>query len=145
MTRLPLIAGSLLLGLTALPLGGAQAQDVAAGQRVFGQCRACHIVDATDRNGVGPNLYGVVGRRAASRESFTRYSANLKQLGGEGYTWTEENLRAYLANPKAVAPQGSMAFPGLRQEQQLTDVIAYLKSASAAAPAGAAPAAPAGG
>jgi len=145
MTRLPLIAGSLLLGLTALPLGGAQAQDVAAGQRVFGQCRACHIVDATDRNGVGPNLYGVVGRRAASRESFTRYSANLKQLGGEGYTWTEENLRAYLANPKAVAPQGSMAFPGLRQEQQLTDVIAYLKSAAAAAPAGAAPAAPAGG
>ena len=95
---------------------------------------------------MGPNLYGVVGRRAASRESFTRYSANLKQMGGEGYTWTEANLRAYLANPKAVVPQGSMAFPGLRQEQQITDVIAYIQSVSAAAPAGAAPAAaPAGG
>ena len=137
MVRISVIAAPLLLGLVALPTGGAQAQDVAAGQRVFAQCRACHIIDASDRNGVGPNLYNVVGRRAASRESYTRYSANLKQLGSEGYTWTEENLRAYLANPKAVAPQGSMAFPGLRQEQQLTDVIAYLKSVPTAAPAAA--------
>ena len=137
MVRISVIAAPLLMGLVALPAGGAQAQDVAAGQRVFAQCRACHVADASDRNGVGPNLYNVVDRRAASRESYTRYSANLKQLGSEGYTWTEDNLRAYLANPKAVAPQGSMAFPGLRQEQQITDVIAYLKSVPAAAPAAA--------
>ena len=141
MVRLSLIAAPLLIGLVALPMDGARAQDVAAGQRVFAQCRACHIADASDRNAVGPNLYGVVGRRAASRESYTRYSANMKQLGESGHAWTEENLRAYLANPKAVAPQGSMAFPGLRQEQQITDVIAYLKSLPTAAPAGAAPAA----
>ncbi|TPG58561.1 cytochrome c family protein [Roseomonas nepalensis] len=141
MIRISVIAAPLLLGLVALPSGGAQAQDVAAGQRVFAQCRACHIADASDRNAVGPNLYGVVGRRAASRESYTRYSANMKQLGADGHVWTEENLHAYLANPKAVAPQGSMAFPGLRQEQQINDVIAYLKSVPTAAPAGAAPAA----
>ena len=96
---------------------------------------------------MGPNLWNVVGRRAAERANF-RYSANMRQLGESGHTWTEENLRAYLANPKAVAPQGSMAFPGLRQEQQITDVIAYLKSLPTAAPAGApaaAPAAPAPG
>ncbi|MBI0535259.1 cytochrome c family protein [Roseomonas sp. KE2513] len=139
MDRLSAIAASLLLGLVALP-GCARAQDVAAGQRVFSQCRACHLADSSDRNGVGPNLGGVVGRQAASRASFTRYSANLKQLGESGYSWTEENLRAYLANPKAVAPQGSMAYPGLRNEQQLTDVIAYLKSVSEA-PAAAPPAA----
>ena len=67
MVRISVIAAPLLLGLVALPTGGAQAQDVAAGQRVFAQCRACHIIDASDRNGVGPNLYNVVGRRAASR------------------------------------------------------------------------------
>ena len=139
MFRPTALAAPLLIGLLALPSGAARAQDVAAGQRVFGQCRACHMVDASDRNAVGPNLYGVVGRRAASRESYTRYSANLKQLGSEGYVWTEENLRAYLANPKAVAPQGSMAYAGLRNEQQLTDVIAYMKSVTAAAPAAAPP------
>ncbi len=103
--------------------------DGAAGQRVFGQCRACHVVENNGRNGVGPNLHGVVGRRAASIESF-RYSANMRELGEAGHSWTEENLRAYLANPKSVVPRGSMAFPGLRNPQQIEDVIAYLKSQS---------------
>jgi cytochrome c len=98
-----------------------------AGQRVFNQCRACHVADNNGRNGVGPNLYGVVGRRAASIENF-RYSANMKELGEGGHTWTEEQLRAYLTNPKAVVPKGIMSFPGLRNPQQVEDVIAYLKS-----------------
>ena len=101
--------------------------DAAAGQRVFNQCRACHIVDNNGRNGVGPNLHGVVGRRAAAIEGF-RYSANMKELGEAGHSWTEENLRAYLTNPKAVVPKGIMSFPGLRNPQQVEDVIAYLKS-----------------
>ena len=118
-----------LATLSALPLT-ARAQDAAAGERVFAQCRACHAVpNAQARNMVGPNLHNVVGRRAASIEGF-RYSQNMQQLGSQGHTWTEENLRAYLANPKAVAPQGSMSFPGLRNEQQLNDVIAYLKANS---------------
>ncbi|WP_376097156.1 c-type cytochrome [Roseomonas sp. CCTCC AB2023176] len=116
--------------LSALPWAGAHAQDAAAGERVFAQCRACHAVpNAQARNMVGPNLHNVVGRRAASIEGF-RYSQNMQQLGQGGHTWTEENLRAYLTNPKAVAPQGSMSFPGLRNEQQLNDVIAYLKANS---------------
>ncbi len=109
----------------------AQAQDgdPAAGQRVFNQCRACHQIENNGRNGVGPNLHGVVGRRAASIEGF-RYSANMRQLAEGGLTWDDANLRRYLTNPKDLVPQGSMAFPGLRNPTQLNDVIAYLKQNS---------------
>jgi cytochrome c len=115
---------------TALAIApfAAQAQDATAGQRVFNQCRACHTIDAGGRNGVGPNLHGVVGRAAGSIEGF-RYSANMQEWR-QGQTWTEENLRRYIANPKDVLPRGSMAFPGIRNEQQLNDLIAYLKAQS---------------
>jgi len=117
---LPVLA---LLGLAAVP--AAQAQDAAAGQRVYNQCRACHLIDSNGRNTIGPNLFGVVGRRAGSVEGF-RYSANMRQLAEGGLTWDEATLRRYLTNPKDVVPQGSMAFAGLRNPQQLTDLLAYL-------------------
>jgi len=101
------------------------AQDAEAGQRVFNQCRACHNADKGGRNGVGPNLWGIVDRKAASIEGF-RYSTNMRTLGEGGHVWTIENLTSYITNPKAVAPQGSMAFAGLRNEQQLKDLLAYL-------------------
>lgn len=120
LTRLALSAA-----IVALAAPAAQAQDVAAGQRVFNQCRACHTIDAGGRNGVGPNLHGVVGRRAASVENF-RYSANMRQLAEGGLTWTTENLHRYLTNPKDLVPQGTMAFAGIRNEQQRNDLIAFL-------------------
>jgi len=110
----------------ALP---AMAQDAAAGQRVFNQCRACHTIDRGGRNAVGPNLHGVVGRPAAHIESF-RYSAPMRERAQAGLAWNEETLRAYLRDPKAVVPGGSMSFPGLRNEQQVNDVLAYLKQQS---------------
>jgi cytochrome c len=113
--------------LAVAPLGLAQAQDAAAGQRVFNTCRACHTIDAGGRNGVGPNLHGIVGRAAGSVANF-RYSANMRTLAEGGLTWTEENLRRYITNPKDVVPQGSMAYPGLRNEQQMNDLIAFLKA-----------------
>lgn len=109
----------------------AAAQDAAAGQRVFNQCRACHTVDQGGRNGVGPNLHGVFGRRAAALEGF-RYSAPMRAKAGEGLVWNADNLRAYLTDPKAVVPAGSMAFVGIRNEQQLNDLLAYLERASTA-------------
>jgi cytochrome c len=114
-------------GLLALAAPAAQAQDAAAGQRVFNQCRACHVIENNGRNGVGPNLFGVVGRRAASIEGF-RYSANMRTLAEGGLTWTPENLHRYLTNPKDLVPQGTMAFAGLRNEQQRNDLIAYLQA-----------------
>lgn len=124
------LAATALAGLLAAP---AQAQDVAAGQRAFGQCRACHTVEQGGRNGVGPNLHGVFGRRAGAVEGF-RYSAPMRAKGEGGLTWTPEALAPYLENPREVVPGTSMAFAGLRQEAQRTDVIAYLRQATGAAP-----------
>ncbi|TQF77633.1 cytochrome c family protein [Elioraea sp. Yellowstone] len=126
MKRILLAATAVALAAVTTP---AAAQDAAAGQRVFNQCRACHTIEAGGRNGVGPNLHGVVGRKAASVDGF-RYSPNMRELAEGGLTWTEENLDKYLTNPKSLVPRGSMAFAGLRNEQQRKDVIAYLKQNS---------------
>ena len=128
MRRLTLIPATALAAAFALAPFAANAQDgdPAAGQRVFNQCRACHTINEGGRNGVGPNLHGVVGRAAGTVEGF-RYSAAMQEWR-EGKSWTEENLRAYLADPKALIPRGSMSFAGLRNPQQLNDVIAYLKA-----------------
>jgi cytochrome c len=115
------------LAILFLSAGIAAAQeaggDPAAGQRVFNtQCRACHTIG---RNMVGPNLQGVLGRRAGSIEGF-RYSGPMREKAEGGLAWSDDNLRAYIRNPKAVVPGGSMSFPGLRNEQQLNDLVAYL-------------------
>ena len=115
--------------LAALPFA-AQAQEAGNaenGQRLFNQCRACHTANQGGRNGVGPNLHGVVGRAAGAVEGF-RYSANLRERAGAGLVWNEENLTAYLRDPKAVLPQGNMSFQGFRDNvQNARDVIAYLR------------------
>jgi len=103
----------------------ARAQETEAGKRVYNQCRACHSIEAGGRNGVGPNLHGVFGRKAGAVEGF-RYSQNLKEQAAAGLTCDEPTLRAYLANPKTVLPQGAMSYAGLRNEQQLNDLITYL-------------------
>jgi cytochrome c len=120
------LAAAFALGLAA-HAAPAVAQDAAAGQRVFNQCRACHNIAEGGRNQVGPNLWAIYGRPAASIEGF-RYSAPMRERGQGGLVWTEENLRAYLANPRDVVPGGSMAFAGIRNPQQLNDLIAYLRA-----------------
>jgi cytochrome c len=116
--------------LAVLAFGAPQpaaAQDAEAGRRVYNQCRACHTIDAGGRNGVGPNLHGVVGRKAGAIDGF-RYSADMKAKADGGLTWNEETLRAYIANPKAVVPAGSMSYPGLKNEQQMNDLLAFMKA-----------------
>jgi cytochrome c len=122
-------AAALLLG-TVVPVA-ASAQDTAAGQRVFNQCRSCHTINAGGRNGVGPNLHGVWERAAAKVEGF-RYSAPMREKAAAGLVWTEDNLRAYLRDPKAVVPAGAMSFAGVKNDQQLADLLGYLKQASTA-------------
>ena len=112
-----------VMGLALAP--AAQAQNAEAGRTVYNQCRACHTIDAGGRNGVGPNLHAVVGRRAGAVEGF-RYSAAMRTAAEGGLTWTPENLSRYLANPKDLVPGGSMAFAGLRNEQQRKDLIAWM-------------------
>lgn len=120
------LAAMFALGVAAHSAPAA-AQDAAAGQRVFAQCRACHNIAEGGRNQVGPNLWAIYGRRAASVEGF-RYSAPMTERAQAGLTWTEENLRTYLRNPRDLVPGGSMAFAGIRNDQQLTDLIAFLRA-----------------
>ncbi|NOG71916.1 cytochrome c family protein [Roseicella sp. DB1501] len=124
MKRAILTIGIALGAIHSLP---AAAQDAAAGQRVFSQCRVCHVIEDNGRNGVGPNLHGVVGRKAASVASYS-YSPAMKAKGEEGWIWTEENLNTYLENPRGVVPGTKMSFPGLKDETQRKNVIAFLKS-----------------
>lgn len=116
-----------LLVLVLAVTSTASAQEAAAGGRVFNQCRACHTINAGARSGVGPNLHGIIGRKTAAAEGF-RYSPAMREKGQSGHTWTEENLRSYLQNPREVVPGTTMSYPGLKNEQQLNDLIAYLKS-----------------
>jgi cytochrome c len=125
MSKRILLPALAVLGLALAP--AAQAQNAEAGRTVYNQCRACHTIEAGGRNGVGPNLHAVVGRRAGAVEGF-RYSAPMRTAAEGGLTWTPENLDRYLTNPKDLVPAGSMAFAGLRNEQQRKDLIAFLAS-----------------
>lgn len=98
--------------------------DAAAGQKTFAQCRACHSVDA-GKNGLGPSLYGIVGRKAASAEGFKTYSPAMQK---SGLTWTEDNLKKYLTDPKGFIAGNRMVFAGLKKPGDADNVIAYLKT-----------------
>lgn len=119
------IALAAVIGLAAVP---AHADgDAAAGKKVFRKCQACHTAGEGEANKVGPNLHGVIGRAAGTVDGYTRYSDAVKN---SGVTWDEESLAKYLHNPKEFIPGNHMAFPGLRKEKDVENVIAYLKSES---------------
>ncbi len=99
--------------------------DAAAGEKVFKKCKACHAVGEDAKNKVGPILNGIVGSAAGQKEGF-KYSANLLELAEGGLTWDDETLSAYLTKPKDVIPKGKMSFAGLKKEEDIANVIAYL-------------------
>ncbi len=101
--------------------------DPAAGEKVFKKCQACHAVGEGAKNKVGPSLNGVVGSPAGQVEDF-KYSANLLELAEGGLVWDEETLTAYLHKPKDVVPKTKMSFAGLRKDEDVANVIAYLKT-----------------
>jgi cytochrome c len=99
--------------------------DPEAGEVIFKQCAACHSLDP-DTNKQGPTLAGIFGRRAGTVEDFNYSDANKNS----GIVWNENILRKYLAAPQAVVPGTKMTFIGLKDPQQVEDVIAYLKEAT---------------
>ena len=101
--------------------------DAAAGKAVFNQCRACHQVGPEAHNSVGPVLNGIVGRKAGEEPGYNYSDANK----GSGLTWDEATLREYLKNPKAKVPGTKMVFPGIARDNQLDNLIAYLKQIKA--------------
>jgi cytochrome c len=99
------------------------ADDAAAGEKVFAQCAACHTVGASAQNSVGPVLNGVVGRAAGTYPGY-RYSSAMRK---SGLTWDEATLKQYLRGPDKMVPGTKMTFPGLSSDDDLANVIAYLK------------------
>jgi cytochrome c len=118
--RRTLIAGLLLAGSATAAL----AADPAAGQKVFtAQCGICHAVVAGE-NRIGPTLFGVVGRPAGSVPGFN-YTADHKKLG---IAWDAATLDKYLANPRAMVPDTSMVYAGLKDDAERADLVAYLET-----------------
>jgi cytochrome c len=118
MRSLVLSAAFLLVGL-----GSAQAQDAAAGEKVFAQCRACHQVGESAKNAVGPVLNGLFGRKAGTVEGYNYSPANKNS----GLTWDEATFRDYIKDPRAKIPGTKMVYAGLKDEQRVNDLVAYLK------------------
>lgn len=123
MTKVKLFAAAVLFGLAASP---AVAMDAEAGAKVFKKCAACHVADEA-KNKVGPHLLGIVDRPVAAVEGF-KYSKGMMAFAEGDKVWDEETLAAYLAKPRAVVKGTRMAFAGLKKDEDLANVIAYLKS-----------------
>jgi cytochrome c len=100
--------------------------DPAAGEKVFNKCKACHVADEA-QNRVGPHLVGLFGRQAGSVEGF-KYSDAMK---GSGVTWSEETISEYIADPRGYIKGNRMAFVGLKDEEDIANLVAYLKEATA--------------
>ena len=104
------------------------AQDAENGAEVFKKCRACHQIGAGAKNAVGPVLNGLFGRKSGTIEGFTYSDANK----GSGVTWDEPTFASYITDPRAFMPGNKMAFKGLKDPDDVKDLIAFLKQYDAA-------------
>lgn len=111
--------GIITLSAPALAMDG----DAAAGEKVFKKCKACHLVDEA-KNKVGPHLVNLFGRQPGSIEDY-KYSSKMVEFG-EGKVWDAELVGEYLAAPKKVVKGTKMAFAGLKKDEDVANVIAYL-------------------
>ncbi len=114
------------------------AADPAAGEKVFAKCTACHSTNSGGANGIGPNLYGVIGSPIGKHAAGFAYSSALTGMGGN---WDYAAMDAWLENPRGFAPGTKMSFAGLGKGEDRANVIAYLK-ANGGGPAYPEPAAP---
>ena len=116
----PLILAAAIVAATP---GAALAQDAAAGEKIFAQCRACHQIGPTAKNAVGPVLNGLFGRKSGSVEGYNYSEANKNS----GIVWDEPTFAEYIKDPKAKVPGTKMIFAGLKDEKRIQDLTAYLK------------------
>jgi cytochrome c len=106
---------------------GAQSGDAARGERLFTQqCKICHTVDKDGRNGVGPNLHGLFGQKAGETSGFSSSEAIKKS----GIVWDDKTVADYLKDPKGRVPGTKMVYAGMKRQDQLDDMIAYLRKAT---------------
>jgi cytochrome c len=107
----------------AASTAAASAQDVAAGEQSFKKCLPCHSVGEAAKNKVGPELNGLDGRKAGASEGFNYTEANKNS----GITWNESVFKDYIKDPRAKIPGTKMVFAGIKNEQEVNDLWAYLK------------------
>ena len=100
------------------------AGDPVPGKAVFARCAICHNVEKDGGNGVGPNLFGIMGRKAASVDGFN-YSGPMK---ASGIVWNDDKLSQWVAGPAKMVPGTKMAFAGITSKGQIADVVAYLNT-----------------
>lgn len=118
MCRLLFVAATLAI----MPIS-AQAQDAAAGEKSFNKCRSCHQVGVTAKNTVGPLLNGLFGRKSGTVEGYNYSEPNKNS----GITWDETTFAEYIKDPKAKIPGTKMSFSGIKNEQEIKDLTAFLK------------------
>ena len=125
MNRIVLAVALATLGLGNLAF--ADEAKVAAGEKVFKKCKACHAVGESAKNKVGPQLNDLFGRVPGSIEGY-KYSKAMVAYGKDGKVWDEENLAAYLAGPKKVIKGTKMSFAGLKKPDDIANIIEYLET-----------------
>jgi cytochrome c len=108
--------------LVALVSSAASAQgDPEKGRKLFNRCKACHVVEE-EKNKIGPYLFGVLGREAGSVPDLEYSDA----MENSGVVWSDETIAAYLKDPKGYIAGNRMAFPGLKKDEEIADLLAYL-------------------
>ncbi len=130
MTFKTMAIGALTVLAVTLPIS-AEAADAAAGKKVFKKCAACHKLTA--KNGVGPGLAGIIGRKVASTD-YKRYSKDFKALGEKGVVWNAETLASFVHMPKkwVASELGKkkakirMAFAGVKKQKDVDNLVAFL-------------------
>ena len=125
MNRIVLAVALATLGFGNLAFAGEA--EVAAGEKVFKKCKACHAVGESAKNKVGPQLNDLFGRVPGSIEGY-KYSKAMVAYGEDGKVWDEENLAAYLAGPKKVVKGTKMSFAGLKKPDDIANIIEYLET-----------------
>lgn len=103
--------------------------DAVKGKKVFAKCMACHTIE-DEKNRVGPHLVNILGRKTATVDSF-KYSPAMTKASEDGMVWDEATLSSYLTAPKQFIPGNKMIFVGLKKPEDISDLIAYIRSKSA--------------
>jgi cytochrome c len=116
-----------MAAITAMSIAAAAnraaAQDVAAGQHSFNKCLPCHAIGPDAENKIGPELNGLDGRHSGTAPNYSYSDANKNS----GIIWAEATFKEYIKNPAAMVPGTKMTFLGIKNDQEINDLWAYVK------------------